>query len=236
MSQPSKFKIYSTNRCASVDFLDVKNLQGGVVASMQKLNCPNFNSLHATMNGTLDYIKHETNVVFIEQQLPSKIRGITMAMEKDINKFSDSSKMRIKRNYFIAINSLLDPFLKLFITLHELGHVLLHRDLIRIGNVLTNYQNCKEDLLGYAADFEIEANIYALIQLIPDHELTAFYNKKKLSTSGLCDTYKITKRIASDRIKLFTIRHFATDEEYLGDNYYLYLKRLLSNPEYPIIL
>ena len=67
---------------------------------------------------------------------------------------------------FIFINANLSDALQRLICAHELGHVLLHRQLARSGGPLIEFE-----LLDLASRCEYEANVFAAALLLDDDEL-----------------------------------------------------------------
>ena len=223
--------------------LDIKTIQDGVYSHMSKIKCAYFNKQGVKEDEIDGYISTKKNIELLYKSLPERILGITMVVENTDTKQLPPHKL--KRIYFIVVNQNLDEKRKSFTILHELGHVLLHKDILKAGSVLTNLKTRKDNFSyeNYGLCYEAEANIFAIIQLIPDKELI-FQDKSRLLTEEeIIEQFNVNRRLAQDRLRSYRIRYphkFGIQPEedvFSMDSMVSFncFKEELTKPEYPFL-
>lgn len=88
-------------------------------------------------------------------------------MLRDLGSLKGMS-MVIKRNAFIMLNEKLCPHMRRVITAHELGHLILHRDLLSEAALIRRSTQMKLD-----EQPEYEANLFAALLLVDRGEMAA---------------------------------------------------------------
>lgn len=142
--------------------------------------CPFFNKDQIVdFAGVEKYFAGHHSISLHERALPPGVLGLTLKKvhydgEPLDDGHADAWQWRPERRtrVFLLINSSLPPSWKrLFVTAHELGHALLHGTLLLgDGQPATHLADAKSPTLyhGYA---EVEANLFALVLLLPDNLL-----------------------------------------------------------------
>lgn len=108
------------------------------------------------------YFEKQTNMALVEDtQLPPGVLGVVFKKEH-------SNRGQLRALFLVMIAPMIDQISKQFTIAHELGHVLLHGRLMHAGMLLpqrtTSWHHEDHDHHWLA---EVEANIYALLSVIP---------------------------------------------------------------------
>jgi len=98
-----------------------------------------------------------------------------------------------KRNRFAAINEKLDPFTQELVCVHELGHDILHLDLVR--------KVCLQEFMLYVMKIrpEYNANLFASGILLPDDRILDFVHE-------VYDIEQISRELCTD-ISLVVLKY-----------------------------
>lgn len=155
----------------------------------QKVNkkvCSYFNVIALTLELVTKYCKRNKEIELWYRPLPDSMRGLTIC----------------EQGTFIVVcnDKEKEPKVRLKVILHELGHYLLHRDFLENGNCTRAGNE------WFADQFEKEANLYALMGMVPDAQVRTVCNEhKELESSVQCleDTYAFTTEEAVVRIAAY---------------------------------
>jgi Zn-dependent peptidase ImmA (M78 family) len=106
---------------------------------------------------------------------------------------------KIQKNgesYKITVNSSDSPRRQRFTIAHEIGHYILHRDMI--GDGITDDAMYRSSLGSF---FETQANQYAAFVLMPPNLVRAAWNEGIKSFAGLATHFDVSQQAAEFRVK-----------------------------------
>ena len=168
-------------------FEDVSNSVCSTVESVNKRItkkiCSHFNEVPLTFDQVTKYCDWNWEIELWFRPLPDRIQGLTIW----------------EQGMFIVIcnDKEKDPLVRAKIILHELGHYLLHRRFLENGV----YTRAGGE--WFADQFEKEANLFALMAVVPDKCVTAIcedHDDFEDKVSVLQDSYAFTREEAVVRL------------------------------------
>lgn len=131
--------------------------------------------------------------------------GIEVAYSASL---SDNESGKIERKsgevvrYRVTVNALHSTRRQRFTLAHEIGHYILHRDLI--GDGLTDdglYRSTLKDGRSLDAVMEQQANRYAASLLMPAAAVRAQFHSGNCSLSGMAEAFEVSQEAARIRMK-----------------------------------
>lgn len=145
-----------------------------------------------------DYIQHVANKLVKKFDTRDPFR-ICEAVGVEVF-FTDLGNLKgmykyLKKNRFAVINENLDPFTKLLVCAHELGHDILHQDLAK--------KVCLQEFALYDMKSrpEFEANLFASEILLPDDTILTLahdgYDLDQISKELCTDINLVALKISS---------------------------------------
>jgi hypothetical protein len=133
----------------------------------RSLGCDAFDNKLIMLDWFRRYIASQPNITLFEDEtLPTAMYAVTLKRRAFVNE-------RWRSLFIILVAPIRDPIRKQFVVAHELGHILLHGKLMRPGMLFRPIVHWNLERNPLEQSLEIEANVYALMSLIPTSVITA---------------------------------------------------------------
>ncbi len=115
--------------------------------------CSHFNSVALRLEQVIDWCNRNPEIEHWDRPLPTSMKGLTI----------------YEQGTFIVVCNAKekDPLVRVKIILHEVGHYLLHRRFLESGIII------RAGGEFFADNVEKEANLFALMAMVPDREVRA---------------------------------------------------------------
>lgn len=101
------------------------------------------------------------------------------------------------RSYYIVINASLHLAEKKIVAAHELGHIILHRNILKLAPMKDNA------MYDMTSETEYEANLFAANLLIPDQTVEEMANEEDMDYFKMCQNLCTSPDLMS--FKLFSL-------------------------------
>lgn len=194
-----------TRPSSSLRFDDFLRSAQAVSQYASRLNCLAFNNKLLLIGWFIDYLTKQPNIrLVLDAEVPRGMLGCTAKRRVSIDGHERSL-------YLILVSARVShPLLRQFTLAHELGHVLLHGSLLQPGMLVrrshhpwTHLDERRQSLL------EVEANVYALMSLIPDRVIAEVQSATDLTVGTLQDVlrslygYSLDDNLVFERIMIY---------------------------------
>ncbi|WP_084618576.1 ImmA/IrrE family metallo-endopeptidase [Thalassobaculum salexigens] len=141
------------------------------------------------------------------------IRALDIEYEEAQMSDGDSGRITVNGDaYHIVVNELEGPQRRRFTAAHELGHYLMHRDLINEHGHLDRLfgpEGRHNPSAPLTNAHEVQANRFAANLLMPSREITKLYDKVNDNYRELAAIFDVSP--AAMKIKLYTLGLRASD-------------------------